>query len=265
MTFAPRSLAIAMLAAAVALPAGADARAGSVPHAKGAPLLALSEIGQAPAASEEDAADETAPVERGVPLPDPVLRLPLPAVPAVPPSPADDAPAGTGEPEQPDDGEAADETLPEVVYDYSLLPDEVRRMRELILEACRSGDPERLRPLIGIGDGATQISFGDAGDDPIAHLIEMSGDERGQEILAILLEILEAGYVHLSPGTPGEIYVFPYFFGLPLERLTDPQRVELFKIVTAGDVEEMKLYGSYTFYRAGFSPEGRWLFFVAGD
>ncbi|RST85937.1 hypothetical protein EJC49_13085 [Aquibium carbonis] len=138
-------------------------------------------------------------------------------------------------------------------------------MRELILEACRSGEPERLRPLIGMGDGATQLSFGGDSDDPIAFLVEMSGDDRGQEILAILLEVLEAGYVHLSPGTPAEVYVFPYFFAVPLEQLTNPQRVELFKIVTAGDVEEMKVYGAYTFYRAGFAPDGRWLFFVAGD
>lgn len=269
MTLAPTLLAIAMLAAATTPPPGGAARAEGALRADPAlhaPMrLALSEIGQEPATPDEATGDQTMPAERGVPLPDPVLRLPLPAVPAVPPSPADDAPAGTEEPGEADDGEAAAEPTPEVLYDYALLPDEVRRMRELIIEACRSGDPERLRPLIGIGDGATQITFGDVGDDPIAHLVEMSGDERGQEILAILLEILEAGYVHLSPGTPGEIYVFPYFFGLPLEQLTDPQRVELFKIVTAGDVEEMKLYGSYTFYRAGFAPDGRWLFFVAGD
>lgn len=257
MTFAPNSLAIAMLAAAMLLPAGGVSQAAT--------RLALSEIGQEAVTPDDESADETMPAENGVPLPDPVLRLPLPSVPAVPPSPADDAPAGIDEPGEADEGETAAEPVPEVLYDYSLLPEEVRRMRELILEACRSGDPERLRPLIGMGDGATQITFGDVGDDPIAYLVQMSGDERGQEILAILLEILEAGYVHLAPGTPGEIYVFPYFFGLPLEQLTDPQRVELFKIVTAGDVEEMKLDGSYTFYRAGFAPDGRWLFFVAGD
>lgn len=253
MTFAPKHLAIAVLAASTLL------SAGGVGHA--AMRLALSEIGQEAVSPDDAPSDDTLAPESGVPMPDPVLRLPLPDMPAVPASP-DETPAGI---DGMDDGDTADEPAPDVLYDYALLPEEVRRMRDLILEACRSGDPERLRPLIGIGDGATQISFGGTPDDPIAYLVEMSGDERGQEILAILQEILEAGYVHLSAGTPGEIYVFPYFFAVPLEQLTDPQRVELFKIVTAGDVEEMKLYGSYTFYRAGFAPDGRWLFFVAGD
>jgi hypothetical protein len=61
------------------------------------------------------------------------------------------------------------------------------------------------------------------------------------------------------------MYVWPYFFAVPLDALTGRQRVELFKIVTAGDYEDMKNYGAYIFYRAGISPEGRWLFFVAGD
>ena len=36
------------------------------------------------------------------------------------------------------------------------------------------------------------------------------------------------------------MYVWPYFFAVPLDRLTPRQRVELFKIVTAGDYEDMK-------------------------
>ena len=259
MTRAPQHLAIAMFAASTLLWVGGPGLAAT--------RLALSEIGQEAVTPDEDGSGEAdAPAaEGGVPMPEPVLRLPLPDMPAVPPASDEGTPAGVDDPDETDEGDQVAEPLPDVLYDYSLLPEEVRRMRELILEACRSGDPERLRPLIGIGDGATQLSFGGDSDDPVAFLIEMSGDDRGQEILAILLEILEAGYVHLAPGTPGEVYMFPYFVAVPLEQLTAPQRVELFKIVTAGDVEEMKIYGAYTFYRAGFAPDGRWLFFVAGD
>ena len=96
-------------------------------------------------------------------------------------------------------------------------------------------------------------------------IVVNTGDEGGQEILAILEEVLEAGYVHLDAGTPSELYVWPYFFAVPLERLTPAQRVELFKIVTAGDYDDMKSYGAYIFYRVGINPEGRWQFFVAGD
>ncbi|WP_309084022.1 cytoplasmic protein [Chelativorans sp.] len=185
-------------------------------------------------------------------------------------TPLPDAP----DPSVSEDIEETDETrpdtrpgqpLPEVIYDVSRLPEPVQRMRRLIIEACRSGDIERLRPLIGTGEEATQLTLGDPPQDPIQLLREISGDEKGQEILAILLEVMEAGFVRLNAGTEQEHYVWPYFFAIPLEELTDPQRVELFTIVTAGDYEEMKNFGAYIFYRSAITPEGQWLFFVAGD
>lgn len=182
-----------------------------------------------------------------VPLPDPVVI------------PRDPQPLPAQETDT--DGEP----VPQILYDLSLLPEPVQRMRNLIIEACRSGDIERLRPLISTGDAATQLSFGDVSGDPIAFLRELSGDEEGHEILAILYEVLSAGYVRLDEGTPGEIYAWPYFLAVPLDALTGRQRVELFTIVTAGDYEDMKNFGAYIFYRVGISPEGRWLFFVAGD
>ena len=78
-------------------------------------------------------------------------------------------------------------------------------------------------------------------------------------------EVLEAGFVHLDVGTPSEIYVWPYFVAIPIADLTAPQRVELFQLVTAGDYEEMKAYGTYIFFRVGISPAGRWEFFVGGE
>jgi hypothetical protein len=164
---------------------------------------------------------------------------------------------------RPDIGAGA--PAPEILQDLAKLPEPVRRMRELIIEACKSGDPEKLRPLIGTGDSATQLSLGRLEEDPIKFLHELSGDDGGQEILAILLEVMQMDYVHLNAGTPSEIYVWPYFFAVPLDSLTAPQRVQLFTLVTAGDYEDMKSFGAYNFYRAGITPQGEWLFFVAGD
>src|SRR5262245_36685597 len=42
----------------------------------------------------------------------------------------------------------ASETLPTVEYDVSKLPTPVRRLREQIIEAAATGDPEKLRPII---------------------------------------------------------------------------------------------------------------------
>ena len=106
----------------------------------------------------------------------------------------------------------ANEKPPEILYDVSLLPEPVRRMRELIIEACKSGDVEKLKPMVGTGADATQLSLGPLEGDPIAFLRELSGDDQGQEILAILLEVMQSGYVHLNAGESSEIYAWPYFF-----------------------------------------------------
>ncbi|MFC3218019.1 hypothetical protein ACFOEZ_03195 [Tianweitania populi] len=158
-----------------------------------------------------------------------------------------------------------DSPPPEIVYDLQRLPEPVKRMHQLIIDACKSGDLEKLRSLIGNGDSQTQLTLGEIDGDPIDFIRQLAGDDQGQEILAILEEILEAGYVHVDAGTPEELYVWPYFFALPLDKLTPAQRVELFRIVTAGDFEEMKSIGAYIFYRVGITPEGRWSFFVAGE
>jgi len=155
--------------------------------------------------------------------------------------------------------------IPEIVYDFSKLPEPVQRKRQMIVDACKTGDLEKIRPLLDTGEDGTQLSLGGIDGDPIAFLRDLSGDKEGQEILAILEEVMSTGYVHMDAGTENDMYVWPYFFAVPLNKLTAPQRVQLFKIVTAGDYEDMKTYGTYIFYRVGITPDGRWSFFVAGD
>lgn len=219
-----------------------------------------------PAPAEEPEATETAPQ---VPLPDPIV----PTLPSDDAAPGEEAP--TGDNVDPDatpdkDGQLArpdidpNAPLPEIQHDVEKLPEPVKRMRNLLVEACKSGEIDKLKPIIGTGK-QTQLSFGDIEGDPITYLKSLSGDSDGVEILAIMEEVLNAGYVHLNVGKPDEIYVWPYFFGLPLDKLTPPQKVELFKIVTAGDYEEMKGYDSYLFYRLGIRPDGQWAFFIAGE
>ncbi|KQZ94407.1 hypothetical protein ASD64_05195 [Mesorhizobium sp. Root157] len=234
------------------------------------PAAALSEIKreELPSPVAPPANDAESP--NAVPMPDPI-ETPKPST-DQPASPEDSEPPAQVDPESPpEDGSIArphidpDEPLPEVVYDLDRLPEPVRRMRDLIVEACKSGDIQKLKPLIGMGDDATQLSLTDIEGEPIEFLKSLSGDTEGQEILAIMEEVLSAGYVHLDAGTPQELYVWPYFFALPLDKLDARQRVELFKIVTAGDYDDMKQFGTYIFYRVGITPEGKWAFFVAGD
>lgn len=144
------------------------------------------------------------------------------------------------------------------------LPDPVRKTWRSLVDAARSGDIEALKPLIAAQPKPPTFAFGDI-EDPIAHLKSLSGDPEGREVLAILLEVLEIGFVHVEVGTENEMYLWPYFADVPLERLTPEQVVEMFTILTAGDYQDMLSYGAYIFFRVGISPDGTWHFFVAGD
>lgn len=181
-----------------------------------------------------------------------------------PTAPAPEA-ADDGDKQPVDESEADTKASPIISHDLEKLPFPARRMHELLVEAAVSGDIEKLRPYIGEGDDQTMLSFGGVDGDPIDYLQSVSGDEDGYEILAILQEILQAGYVHLEPGSENEMFVWPYFFGVPLEELDAAQRVELYRLVTHGDYLDMKSFGAYIFYRVGITPQGRWRFFVAGD
>ena len=220
--------------------------------------MALSELPPAqPPAAEVEQGPSLPPLDEPVTGPDGGLPDPDPIIRSAPQSESPDI--------GPDPGTAEDTSPVEVLTDVTQLPEPVQRMRQLILEAAATGKPDRLRPLLGTGPTATQLSFGEIDADPVDYLRSISGDGEGQEILAILMDLLNTGFVRVDAGEPSETYVWPYFAALPLETLTAPQKVELLRIVTAGDVEDMKAYGAYNFYRVGISPEGEWRFFMAGD
>ncbi|MDH4441125.1 MAG: hypothetical protein QE284_12145, partial [Rhizobium sp.] len=217
---------------------------------------ALSDIKDiTPAAPEEDPAAEPdpAPTEDGgvtddaipvIPDPDPLIKTP-----------------DTQESEP----TAPDEPAPEVFYDLEKAPEPVRRMRQLIMDAAASGNIQSLKSLLDVGPNQTQVPLQTPEQDPIMALKGLAGDDEGQEILAILLDVLSAGFVQIDKGTPDEAYVWPYFAGKSLTLLTPREKVELLRIVTAGDVAEMQEYGNYNFFRVGISPDGRWKFFAVGD
>ncbi|SNZ07983.1 hypothetical protein [Cohaesibacter gelatinilyticus] len=160
---------------------------------------------------------------------------------------------------------APDAPLPRIFYDISSAPSGVQRMHATLLEATQSGDMEKMRIAIEINELPPIIGFDEGETDPIAQLRSLSGDPEGSEILAIMNEILEAGYIIQDKGTPQELYIWPYFADYPLSRLTRPQRVELFRLITAGDYSEMQALGHYMFYRIAIGPDGTWHYFTASD
>jgi hypothetical protein len=160
--------------------------------------------------------------------------------------------------------QAGGASVPTILRSESDLPEPVRETRRKLIEAAKSGDIEQLGALMQAQAKPPAIAFGDPGD-PIEYLKALAADADGREILAILLEVLQSGFVHSGAGTADDMYIWPYFAQYPMESLTPPQLVELFTLLTAADYEDMKSYGAYTFFRVGIAPDGRWLFFLAGD
>ncbi|CAM5763659.1 hypothetical protein LMIY3S_00886 [Labrys miyagiensis] len=183
--------------------------------------------------------------------------------PGTPPSVSTQTPTTTVTPPASDDN-AASQALPQVFYGDADLPAPVKDLRQKLLAAIKTGELESLRPIINANGETPELSGGDS-DDPIATLKLLAGDPKGREILAIMEDVLEAGYVHVDVGTPQEAYVWPYFARYPLDKLTGPQMVELFRLITAGDFQDMQDKGVYSFYRLGISPDGKWQFFEDGD
>lgn len=161
--------------------------------------------------------------------------------------------------------EKTTDTQPSIEYDIEKLPAPVKMMRQKIIDAAKTGDVNNLKPLLGTSGDPTQLSVSDNVKDPIAYLKQLSGDGDGLEIMAIMIDLLNSGYAHLDQGDDEEIYIWPYFVALPIDKLSKPQLVELFQIMTAGDLEEMKEIGTYSFFRIGITPDGTWRFFITGD
>ncbi len=185
--------------------------------------------------------------------------LPQPA-PAIDRPPAADSPAA---PATPSDSNIPDGPS-EVIRDMSALPAPVKKMRDDLIAAASSGDVERLRSLLGQGANQTLIMTPE-GEDAIDTLKSFSGDPDGQEILAIMIDILSTGAARFDAGKPDEVYVWPYFVAKNVESLTPPERVDLLRIVTAGDLIGMQENGNYNFYRVGITPDGQWKFLTGGD
>ncbi|HCD83996.1 MAG TPA: hypothetical protein DEQ45_09250 [Agrobacterium sp.] len=240
------SILLAMTAGSVGLPSRAFALSELKP-AQNTESEPKAENGAEPQQPQPTEPDEIEGDSDGIPLPDPLI----------------DRSAG-----QANQKPAATDNAPEmsvvIEHDISKAPEAVRKLRQEIIDAAASGDIEKLRPFIAAGQKEFRID-GNDGEDPIAALKSYSGDPDGLEVLAIIIDLLSTGYAHVDAGTPDEAYVFPYFAGKPLNTLTAPEKVELLRIITAGDLADMQEYGNYSFYRIGISPDGKWKFFTAGD
>ncbi len=188
-------------------------------------------------------------------------RITINPVPAVPEAPI---PHGAGPAPVVPPKPAAERVPVEIHRGIDGLPPGVVKMRQRLLDAAYSGDMQRLKVVAQSNETPPIFSINEIGD-PIAYLKAQSGDGQGLEVLAILTDVLEAGWARINPGTPQEMFVWPAYAAMPLDHLEPGQVVELYKIVTSSDLEEMKSVGRYTFYTVGIGPDGTWHWFKLAD
>jgi hypothetical protein len=144
--------------------------------------------------------------------------------------------------------------------DITKLPPEVQRMRQAILQAVVTGDVEQLRVPIEMNEIHPVFAKSHIAD-PIAYLKSVSADGNGREMLAILFNILTAGYAITNPGTKDEMIVWPYHAAVPLNALTPSQEVEIYRFLPPARLKEMIARGKYGFYSVGIGRDGVWHYF----
>ena len=192
------------------------------------------------------------------PAPAPAVAPPKPLPPVrLPPISSAGKPYGRA-------GARPGQKISDVLTDLSRLPAPVARMRSRIIEAARTGDLDKLLTVMQTNETMPIFSFANE-RDPVAYWKANYPESGGLEVMSILLEILDMGFVHVDAGTPQDMYVWPYFAYVPLKDLTPAQKVELFKVVTGSDYRAMQDFGAYIFYRLGIAPDGTWHFFVSGE
>lgn len=142
----------------------------------------------------------------------------------------------------------------------SALPAPVAEMRDAILAAVNSGQIEELRVPLDWNEIKPEVADRFVAD-PIAHWKETSNDGKGREILAALGEVIDAGYAVVPLGKDIEnnrLYVWPALAEAPLDRLTPEQEVQLYRLVSPGEVKAMREKKKWTWYRLVIGADGTW-------
>jgi hypothetical protein len=136
------------------------------------------------------------------------------------------------------------------------VPARVEETRAALLSAADAGDYEALRPLIS---GSFEYTFGSPVEGgPIVYWqqLEQETTERPLEALAAILRmpyVLSRGY-----------YVWPWVYAV--ESAGDLSAYEKDLLTPLGSSSQLFPGGNgYFGWRTGISPDGTWVFFVAGD
>lgn len=152
----------------------------------------------------------------------------------------------------------------DIQRDLARLPAPVRALRERLVEAARGGDIAALAAIIRQSPVRARVDA-DAVDDAAALWRMQYPDSEGREILGLLLNLLDQPYVRVDAETPNEMYVWPAYAHLALSQLTPAQQVEVYRLVTGADLQQMREAAAWTFFRLGIGADGTLHYFFAGE
>jgi hypothetical protein len=138
---------------------------------------------------------------------------------------------------------------PPLAESVSALPEPVEEKRTAILAAAQSGDADAVAAL---ADPEFTYTFGGPVEGGPAEYWRQIESERPLEMLAMILELPYT----LSRG----IYYWPFAYDKTEDELTEYERELLAPLGPGGAFVD-----GYFGWRAGITPDGRWIFFVAGD
>lgn len=140
------------------------------------------------------------------------------------------------------------------------LPTQVLEMRDAILAAIHAGEIEELRFAIELNELKPDFG-GPPGSDPIDYLKAQSTDGQGREILANIANTLAVGHAVRRTGADIEnnrMFVWPYLAELELDKLTAPQKVDLYRLVPVQKADAMLKTKTWDWWRLSIGADGVW-------
>lgn len=153
------------------------------------------------------------------------------------------------------------ETISPPTRDLAALPERVRAMRELILEAVESGDIEDLRRAIERNETLPIFATGAQRPRTFADVVEFlkaqSFDGQGRETLAIIAAVFDQPYVKITRG-PVVTYEWPAFAKAP----NDDERREMWRCIRFASLASSP-DKTPPIERIGIGADGTWHYFVA--
>ena len=149
--------------------------------------------------------------------------------------------------------------------DLALLPERVRAMRALILDAVAAGDIEELRPAIERNETLPIFATGSDRPRTFAEAVEFlkrrSFDGEGRETLAILGAIFDQPYAKITRG-PVVTYEWPAFAARSANEASGEERLEMWRCMRFADVAS-SAGDAAPLARVGIGADGTWHYFTA--